>query len=78
MTDVSEEDAEEILLLVKNQIEEISKASRHPLPPNKVAILTSLNMAEHYVKLKREFFEYRRRVDTWFDLLAQRIERTNK
>jgi cell division protein ZapA len=58
-TDAPEEDIEEILNLVKMQIESHSKSSKSILPANKVAVLTSLNMAGKYVRLKRDFERYK-------------------
>ena len=50
-TDASEEDIEEILNLVKMQIENHSKSSKSSLPASKVAVLTSLNMSKTHTTL---------------------------
>ena len=68
-TDAPEEDVEEILNLVKSQIEEHSKASKSILPANKIAVLASLNMAGKYVRLKRDFEQYKHAADQ----LAERL-----
>lgn len=73
-TDAPEEDVEEILELVKTQLEEVSRGGGHILPANKAAVLTSLNMASRYVRLRREFWEYRQRVEQGLEQLAQRVE----
>ncbi len=74
-TDAPEGDVQEILLLVKNQLEEVSRGGgSRGLPANKAAILTSLNMASQYVRLKREFGEYRQQVEDYLGRLASRIE----
>ena len=73
-TDAPEEDLQEILQLVKSQLEDIEHSASHVLPPNKLAILTSLNMAGQYVKLKREFAEYRLKVEESLGLLSARME----
>ncbi|MDF1615544.1 cell division protein ZapA [Desulfurivibrio dismutans] len=76
-TDAPEEDVQEILHLVKTQLEEASQGGgSRGLPANKAAILTSLNMASQYVRLKREFAEYRQLVESSFARLADRIEET--
>jgi cell division protein ZapA len=76
-TDAPEEDVREILQLVKTQLEEITKtAPSHVLPPGKVAILTSLNMAGKYVRLKREFCQYRQRVEEQLGRLSEKVEKT--
>jgi len=61
-TDAPEEDIEEILQLVKMQIENNSKSSKSLLPASKVAVLTSLNMAGKYVRLKRDFEQYKQQM----------------
>jgi cell division protein ZapA len=75
-TDAPEEDMQEILSLVKNQMEAVGQASSHVLPANKLAIVTSLNIAGKYVKLKREHEGYKRRVEEKINLLSTRIENT--
>ena len=60
-TDASDEDVNEILQLVKDQLEAYSQ-SASTLPANKLAILASLNMAGKYVNLKREFEEFKHMV----------------
>jgi cell division protein ZapA (FtsZ GTPase activity inhibitor) len=67
-TDVPEEDIEEILNLVRMQIESQSKSSKSVLPANKVAVLTSLNMAGKYVRMKRDFERYKQE-------MTERVER---
>ena len=67
-TDASEEEIEEILNLVKMQIENQSKSFKGVLPANKVAVLTSLNMAGKYVSLKRDFEQHKKE-------MTERVER---
>ncbi|MDZ7641562.1 MAG: cell division protein ZapA [Desulfurivibrio sp.] len=73
-TDAPEEDVEEILDLVKTQLEEVSRGSGHILPANKAAVLTSLNMASRYVRLRREFREYQQRVEESLEQVTRRLE----
>jgi cell division protein ZapA len=73
-TDAPEEDIEEILHLVKMQIESNSKRSRSSLPANKVAVLTSLNMAGKYVRLKRDFEQYKEQMSQLVERLTSVIE----
>jgi cell division protein ZapA (FtsZ GTPase activity inhibitor) len=73
-TDAPEKDVQEILSLVKTQLENTGQASQHVLPANKLGILTSLNIASQYVKLKREHEEYKHRVEAKISLLSQKIE----
>ncbi len=72
-TDAPEEDVNEILELVKNQLESYAKSSS-TLPANKLAILTSLNMAGKYVKLKRDFDNYRIMVDETVGRMKTQID----
>ncbi len=73
-TDAPEEDIEEILHLVKVQIENSSKAAKGILPANKVAVLTSLNMAGKYVRLKRDFEQYKQQMSALVARLTSEIE----
>jgi cell division protein ZapA len=73
-TDAPEEDIEEILHLVKMQIENTSKSSKNTLPANKVAVLTSLNMAGKYVRLKRDFEQYKKQMSELVDRLTSVIQ----
>lgn len=71
-TDAAEEDVQEILDLVKEQLDHSSKSSS-TLAPNKTAILASINMAGKYVKLKRDFEEYKKKIEEQADSLSKRI-----
>jgi len=73
-TDAPEEDIEEILHLVKMQIENTSKSSKSILPANKAAVLTSLNMAGKYVRLKRDFEQYKQQMSELVERLTSVIE----
>ena len=75
-TDIPEEDVAEILDLVRSQLELNGKQANRMLPPNKVAILSSLNMAGMYVKLKKEFERYKLQVEECSHRLLQKIEDT--
>ncbi len=76
-TDAPEEDVREILQIVKKQLEDLTQtAPAHILPSGKIAILTSLNVAGKYVKLKREFREYRQRVEEQLGRLSAKVEDT--
>jgi cell division protein ZapA (FtsZ GTPase activity inhibitor) len=73
-TDASEEDIEEILQLVKMQIENHSRSTKSFLPANKVAVLTSLNMAGKYVRLKKDFEQYKLHMSELVERLTSVIE----
>ena len=70
-TDAPEEDVQEILGLVKSQLE--GGGQRSSLPVNKIAILASLNMAGKYVRLKRDFEAYRLKIEESVDRIQIRI-----
>ncbi len=72
-TDASDEDVHEILQLVKNLLESYSQ-SASSLPANKLAILASLNMAGKYVKLRREFDEFKLMVGQTADMMESKID----
>jgi len=74
-TDAPEKDVQEILFLVKMQLEDAGQASQHVLSTNKLGILTSLNIASKYVKLKREYEEYKQLVDAKLSLISEKIEK---
>ena len=72
-TDASEEDVKEILNLVKSQMEDqLSTAS--VLPVNKIAVLTSLNVAGKYVSLKKDFEQYKQTTQQSLERLMAKIE----
>lgn len=72
-TAAPEEDVEEILQLVRSQLEANSK-SANTLPSSKVAILVSLNMAGKYVELKRNFEQYKINIEESIENLTKKIE----
>jgi cell division protein ZapA (FtsZ GTPase activity inhibitor) len=73
-TDASEEDIEEILRLVKLQIEKNSKSTKSALPASKAAVLTSLNMAGKYVSLRKDFEQYKQEMSELIERLTAVIE----
>jgi len=74
-TDAPEKDVQEILALVKTQLENAGQASQHVLPASKLGILTSLNIASKYVKMKNEYEEYKQRIEVKIALLSEKIEK---
>lgn len=71
-TDAPNEDIQEILELVKTQMQGHTQSTT--LLPVKLAVLVSLNLAGKYVKLKREFERHKQSVDQEISSLADRIE----
>lgn len=74
-TDAPEKDVQEVLALVKTQLEYAGQASQPVLSANKLGILTSLNIASKYVKLKKEYEEYKQLVEVKISLLSEKIEK---
>jgi cell division protein ZapA len=72
-TDAPEEEVQEILVLVKSQIEMHSKSSS--FLPARLAMLVSLNMAGKYIKLKKDFEAHKLLVDTKITDLTELIEK---
>jgi len=71
-TDAPEEEVEEILNLVKSQIEMHSKSPN--FLPARLAVLVSLNMAGKYVRLKRDFEEHKLMVEGKLSAITELIE----
>lgn len=74
-TGESEEDMEAILELVRSAFEVNPSAPMGAIPTTKVAILGSLTIAADYVKLQREFKEYREASQGRIALLGENIQR---
>jgi cell division protein ZapA len=72
-TEAPEEDVQEILEMVRIHLHETCKSSSVVLS-SKSAILASLNMAGKYVKLKRDFADYRSEVETLSSQIRKKIE----
>jgi len=73
-TDAPEDEVQEILDLVKSQLEVHTSASTS-LMPAKVAVLASLNMAGKYVRLKKEYEQHKNAVERTISSLTDKIER---
>ena len=58
-TAASEEELKAILSLVRQLVENGSSQTTGTLPVGRVAIMSCLNIASQYVKLKQEFDDYR-------------------
>lgn len=71
-TDAPEEDVQEILDIVRTQMEQHSKTTT--MLPAKVAVLVSLNMAGKYVKLKRDYEKLKQKEDQKIISIVDKIE----
>ncbi len=72
-TEASDEDVQEILEMVRSQMEEQVGGSVNVLPSNKAAILTSLNVASEYVKLKKDFAKHREKLNESVTRITKKI-----
>jgi cell division protein ZapA len=72
-TELSDDEAGEVMELVRRRVEEISNPGTAFLSKDD-AVLTTLNMATEYVRLKREFATYRRKMNAYLVGLSKRIE----
>lgn len=72
-TGASERELEEILSLVREQVEGGTGTPRGTLPASKVAVMACLNIASKYVKLRQEFEDYRSDTETRYVRLNQDI-----
>ncbi len=71
-TDAPEDEVQEILVMVKSQIEMHSKSSN--FLPARLAMLVSLNIAGKYIKLKKDFEEHQLMVDEKIASLTRQLE----
>lgn len=74
-TGESEEDMASILKLVRSAFEVDSSIPMGAIPAAKVAVLGSLTIAADYVKLQREFKEYREASQGRIAQLGENIQR---
>ncbi len=75
-TDAPEEEVQEILQLVKAQVEAHAVGAKRLQPIDKMAILASVNLAGEYIRLKKDFEKYKRTVDIWVENVTKKIENT--
>lgn len=73
-TGASEEEMEKILDLVKRLIEEGSSGSKGTIPAGKVAVMACLNIASRYIKLKKDFENYRVENEIRASILIEQID----
>ena len=69
----SEEEMKSILTIVRGLVEGNSSSGHGTLPVSKIAILACLNIASRYVKLKKEFADYKQNSDVRIVRLNEEI-----
>lgn len=75
-TQETEEDMEKILTLLKDIVEQDAPAPSGTVPVAKVAILGCLTLASRYVKLEKEFREYKENSSERLTQLSEEIVRS--
>jgi len=73
-TAASEEEIQSIFSLVSSLVESGAPNSSATLPVSRIAILACLNIASRYVKLEREFEEYKSTSGTRIIKLCEEID----
>ncbi|MGI9535714.1 MAG: cell division protein ZapA [Desulfocapsaceae bacterium] len=75
-TGASEEDMENILSLVREQIESIGGGDKPggTIPVSKIAVMACLNLASNYIKLKQEHSQYRHKTVSKLEELSDRLD----
>lgn len=72
-TGTSEEEMEEIISLVRKEVEGDGSNRRGNIPASKLAIMACLNIASRYIQLKQDFEEYKEENDTRAAQLSEEI-----
>ena len=73
-TGASEEEMDVILNLVRQQVEDNKGGPAGTIPVSKVAVMTCLNLASRFVRLKREFEEYKEVTHGQIQSLNEKLE----
>ena len=73
-TGASEEEMDEVLVLVRKMIEENVSGTPGTLPASKVAVMACLNLASKFMKLKRDFEEYKVETDGRINSINNQLE----
>jgi hypothetical protein len=73
-TGASEEEMDEVLVLVRKMIEENVSGMPGTLPASKVAVMACLNLASKFMKLKRDFEEYKIETDGRINAINNQLE----
>ncbi len=73
-TGASEEEMDEVLVLVRKMIEENVSGMPGTLPASRVAVMACLNLASKFMKLKRDFEEYKVATDGRINSINKQLE----
>ncbi len=72
-TELNDDEVGEVMETVRLRVEEISGPGAAFLSRD-CAVLATLNMATEYIRMKREFTVYRRKMNSYLRGLSKRIE----
>jgi len=72
-TDASEEEVEQVINLVRSELDEGGQAIRTSLPSSKMLVLVCLRIAARFVQLEKEFVQFRNRQDKSIDNLINKV-----
>ena len=73
-TAASEEEMTEILELVEQQVDVGNDEVGKTIPVTKLAVMACLNLASRYVRMKKEFDDYRLGSEARINILCEKIE----
>lgn len=73
-TGASEQEVEDILQLVRQQIEENSALSGVTVPASKIAVMTCLNLASKYIQLENDYTSYKNNTEATLVDLNERLD----
>ena len=72
-TDSPEEEVEQIINLVRSELDEGGQAVRTSLPSSKMLVLVCLRIAAKLVKLEKEYDQFKSKQDESIDKLINRV-----
>lgn len=73
-TGASEEEMDDILNLVRQQVEDNSADAGGTIPVSKIAVMACLNIASRCIRLKRDLEEYRTVTEARLQSLNEKME----
>ena len=72
-TDSSEEEVEQVINMVRSELDEGGQGIRTSLPSSKMLVLVCLRIAAKFVKLDKEFAQFRSKQDESIDKLISKV-----
>jgi len=72
-SDAPDEEIDEVVELIRRELEESGHSRAGTVPSSKMLVLGCLRIAARYVRLNREYEEYRNRQDRSIDHLIDRM-----